>query len=218
MTAHDTKERILDAAEALFADQGFDATSLRAITAQAGVNLAAVNYHFGSKEILVERVLARRLEPLNSERLSLLDRVLDRPGGPTLEQVLECFYGPTLRMAAAEDTGSRRFMQMFGRTFTEPGGRLRELFAAQFREVASRFGEALHGCLPGLPRGELAWRMHFMVGALAHTVSSPHALRVIAPSLDVEPLDSDRVLDRLVQFAAAGLRAPALDRAGKEKR
>ena len=76
-----TKDRILDAAESLFMEHGFEATSLRSITAAAGVNLAAVNYHFGSKEELFQAVLTRRLDPMNQERVDLLDR-FERDAAP----------------------------------------------------------------------------------------------------------------------------------------
>src|SRR6476661_10749602 len=79
-----TKDRILDAAEALFMEHGFEATSLRALTAAAGVNLAAVNYHFGSKEELFQSVLTRRLDPMNQERIDLLEKVEREAGGRPL--------------------------------------------------------------------------------------------------------------------------------------
>jgi AcrR family transcriptional regulator len=210
----DTKKRILDAAERLFADQGFDATSLRSITAQASVNLAAVNYHFGSKEGLIRAVLSRRIEPLNSERLRLLDAL--EQGSPSraedVEEILRCFFGPALAMWANRRSGAARFMQMFGRTFTEPGPRLKELIAQQFAEVARRFGDALGRALPDLPREELAWRMHFMVGAMAHTVSNQRSVAMFCGGA-VPGADGEELLGRLVRFAAAGLRAPAHARA-----
>jgi len=206
----ETKDRILDAAERLFAEQGFDATSLRAITGEASVNVAAVNYHFGSKDALIEAVLARRLEPMNSERLRLLDECErgrdDDP--PSIEEILRCFFEPALRMHSDPDSGSARFIQIFGRTFTEPGDRLRELFVSQFRVVARRFKAALGRSVPDLSKQELSWRMHFMIGAMAHTMSNAEGLRLLDEGRPSRK-DVDEEVALLVRFAAAGLRAPA---------
>src|SRR5258705_11177243 len=92
-TRPDTKHRILDSAERLFAEYGFAGVSLRAIIADAKVNLAAIHYHYHSKEALFDAVILRRLEPINRERLELLD-ALERTGKPTLEQILEAFFAP----------------------------------------------------------------------------------------------------------------------------
>jgi len=116
----DTKERILDAAERLFAVTGFEATSLRNITAEADVNLAAVNYHFGSKEKLTEAVFSRRLEPMNRERIALLD-ALEAHGGPdsrNLEAIVEAFVGPPLRMSRDPERGGPAFMRLLGKRGT----------------------------------------------------------------------------------------------------
>ncbi len=210
MSAADTKTRILDAAERLFAEQGFDATSLRAITGEASVNLAAVNYHFGSKDALIEAVLARRLEPMNGERLRLLDECERRSGeGPApLEEILRCFFRPALLMNADPESGAARFIQIFGRTFTEPGDRLQEMFARQFRNVARRFKRAIARALPDLTKEELAWRMHFMIGAMAHTMSNVEGRRLLGDGeLDEKSVDAQ--VELLIRFAAAGLRAPA---------
>src|SRR5206468_11715977 len=96
-----TKARILDAAEALFMEHGFEATSLRAITAAASVNLAAVNYHFGSKEELFQAVLTRRLDPMNQERVDLLTRLESEatPHALPCEQILHAMFVPALRLA-----------------------------------------------------------------------------------------------------------------------
>src|SRR5215468_2668082 len=96
-----TKARILDAAEVLFMEHGFEATSLRAITAAAGVNLAAVNYHFGSKEELFQAVLTRRLDPMNQERVDLLTRLENEvaPRPLPCERILNAMFMPALKLA-----------------------------------------------------------------------------------------------------------------------
>ena len=112
-----TKTGILDSAEELFASRGPNATSLRQIIGKAKVNLAAIHYHFGSKESLLEAVLARRLVPLNAERLALLD-VYERAAGKRavpLPKVLEALVGPALRLSRDPGKGGERFMRLLGR-------------------------------------------------------------------------------------------------------
>ena len=168
-----TKERILDAAEALFSDQGFATTSLRSITAAAEVNLAAVNYHFGSKEQLIEEVFVRRLGPINRERLENRDRWERGAGeeGPTLEQIIEAFLGPPLRMGHEPERGGAVFVRLLGHTISQPDDRIREMFTRQFREVVPRFIAAFRRRIPDLPTAEIFWRFLFLIGSMAHTMA-----------------------------------------------
>lgn len=204
-----TKERILDAAERLFAERGFAATSLRAITAAAQVNLAAVNYHFHSKEALLQAVYARRIVPVNQERLKLLRAVVARAGRrpPPLEAVLEAFIAPALRLQ--DEMAERRaaFQRLMGRMFAEPDERLRSIFKDQFAEVGFSFYAALGKALPKLPPAELGWRLQFTIGAMAHTLLGARLLSPIAGERGAAP-DAEGTIRRLVSFVAAGLRGP----------
>ena len=198
----DTKTRILDSAERLFAEHGFAATSLRGITAEAGVNLAAVHYHFGSKEGLVEAVFARRVGPLNDERLRLLDEC--EADGGRLEDILRALLGPALRLT--REHSDDFVMRLLGRMFSEPGERVQAIFTEQFREVALRFTTALQAVVPELPAQEFFWRMHFMIGAMAHTMVDTHRIQFLSRGL-CDPTDVDGNIERLVTFTAAGFRA-----------
>jgi AcrR family transcriptional regulator len=202
-----TKERILDAAEELFAEEGFT-TSLRHITANAGVNLAAVNYHFGSKDGLIEQVFARRLEPLNRERLMLLDRIEVAAGdaAPPVEQVVEAFVGPPLR--ASLDPRAATFMRLFGHTLSDPDARILQMFTDQFETVLRRFSAALGRALPHLGREEIVWRLLFMVGAMAHTMALSDKLPDLTHGV-CDPSDPEATLRRLVPFVAGGMRVDA---------
>ena len=166
-----TKERILDTAERLFSEQGYAATSLRGIIAEAEVNLAAVHYHFHSKEALLEAVILRRSVPANQERLVLLDRCEQAAGDnpPPLEQVIEAFVAPTFRMARNPASGGMVFMRLLGRLHAE-GDVLSGILTSQFRDVLERFGAALRQALPDLPPGELFWRLNFAIGALGQAL------------------------------------------------
>ncbi len=118
----DTRSRILDAAESLFMEHGFDGTSMRLITGQAGVDLAAINCHFGSKELLFQEVFRRRLTDLNRRRISVLDALEAEAGGAPLKpsRIVEAFFGTALRMAADVEGGGHTFMRLLGRTYTDP--------------------------------------------------------------------------------------------------
>lgn len=203
----DTKERILDAAERLFAEHGFAGTSLRMITSTAGVNLAAVNYHFQSKEILMRAVYARRIAPINQRRLEMLGRCeAATPEGPLpLDAVIRAFVEPMLR--AREDSPGADFRRLLGRMYVEPGDSVRRFLIEQIRETAHRFKLAFHRALPGLPEVELLWRLHFAVGMLMHTMAGTYHLEVLFGD-QCDPSDTDALVERMVTFLAAGLRAP----------
>ena len=203
--AANTKDRILDAAEALFADQGFEATSLRQITAAADANLAAVNYHFGSKDGLFGAVFARRITPVNEARMELLDDLETRaaPAAPQLEDVLEIFLRPALRLARTPQ--GARFMRLAGRVYTEPGAHW-ERIAAQFDVVRDRFLAAFRGALRDLPEVDLFWRVHFMIGVMCHTLADNDRLPHLSGGL-CDSTDEDATLRQLVSFLSAGFRA-----------
>lgn len=204
----DTRERIMNVAEALFAEQGFANTSLRTITARARVNLAAVNYHFGSKEALIQAIFSRRLVPLNRERLGRLTVLEEAAGSPSLEAILEAFIGPTLKDPADSDPGEIRFMRLLGRTQAGASRPLREFVHTLYAEVLDRFSSAFGRALPELPRDELYWRVHFMMGVLSYTQAGTATMKLVS---DRDPPDAEEpaaLLGRLIPFLAAGLRAP----------
>ena len=209
----DARTRLLDAAERLFAERGFAAASLRAITAQAGVNLAAVNYYFRSKQALLEAVFARRLEWVNRQRLELLAaaEARARRRAPPLEDILEAFVGPAFRLRAELGAGAASFQRLMGRLLVEPGEDVQRMLKEQFAGVAARFHSALEKALPKLPPAELAARIHFMVGAVAHTMAGSNLMRVFfSDRYDLS--DAEATIRRLVTFLAAGLRAPLCGR------
>lgn len=206
--AVDTRDRLLDAAERLFAERGIVASSVRAITREAGVNLAAVSYHFGSKEGLVREVLDRRLGPLNRERLDRLESLEERhhPDPPAVEEILEAFLGPVVQVL--DDPGAPVFMRLLLRAFLEPSEELRRLVVGEFLPTAKRYEEALGRALPHLPRRSVIWRLHFTIGALAHTAGHAELVESVSdgccPASDPEELTRE-----LVRYAAAGFQAGA---------
>ncbi len=201
-----TKERILDAAEALFSEQGFEATSLRMITAAAGVNLAAVNYHFHSKDDLIRAVFARRIRPLNEKRLESLRSCLDAAGDGTvpLEGVIRAFVEPVLMLRRSPQGAA--VGRLFGRTYADPAGTARRAFFDLMKEIARPFTEAFRHALPELNQVDLLWKMHFSVGVMAHTLAGTDHLTVISGGL-CDLADVEGTLDRIVAYIAAGMRA-----------
>ena len=205
-----TKNRILDAAEALFMEHGFEATSLRAITAAAGVNLAAVNYHFGSKEELFQSVLTRRLDPMNQQRLDLLTR-LERDLAPQpvpCERILSAMFIPALALARDPERGGKDFLRLLGRAYADPAPFIRRFLSGQYAVMIGRFKAAFARALPQLPAKELSWRLHFIMGALSYTLAGTDALKLIAELTPAESGNDEMLLRRLAPFLLAGLQSP----------
>jgi len=205
-TTQGTKERILDTAEALFARHGFASTSVRTVTRQAEVNLASVSYHFGSKDALIRAVLARRIEPLNRERITRLDRV--ERDGVSLERVLSAFVAPALELSQDASRGGERFRELLGRSMAEPSDTLRDFIHSLYADVLGRYKAALAAVLPELPEIELDWRLHFLIGVLAYTLAGTDVMRLLADRRACDPRDPRAALDRMIPFLAAGFRAP----------
>jgi len=203
-----TRIRILDAAERLFAERGYHAASLRAITAEAGVNLAAVNYHFHSKDALLKAVLVRRMGPLNEERLSMLDRLEEAAAGGCvpLEKLVRAMVEPILRLGSGPREELESFRKLLGRMYSDPDHTQR-VFGAELENVIRRFGAALRRACPEIPPGVLAWRVHFIIGAMAHALVAGSMLRIISDGR-CDPADTDNALRQLIAFAIAGLAAP----------
>lgn len=207
----DTKDRILAAAEALFMEQGYAATSLRAITTKAKVNLAAVNYHFGSKEALIREVFDRRLGPLNQARLDYLARLEFEAGGRALtpEKVLEAMIAPVVQLSRDPLKRGAVFLRLLGRALSEPADTMKQVLPIHYRDVVLRFKDALARALPEVPEQELVWRMHFTFGAMAYAMAGNDALQLITTCEAEGADDAEAIIRRLVPFLAAGLKAPA---------
>src|SRR5712671_3828617 len=159
----DTRSRILDVAEELFGEQGLDRVSIRDITRMARVNLAAINYHFGSKEDLIAAVFERRVVPVNEARLGALDMVEKAAGkrSPKLEAILETFIRPALQCSLKAPKGGASFSKLFGRCLSEPSPEVEVLLKRQFEPLVERMDGALRRALPHLSRSDIYWRMKF---------------------------------------------------------
>jgi AcrR family transcriptional regulator len=219
---HETRTRILDAAEELFMQHGFESTSMRLLTAKAEANLAAVNYHFGSKDALIEAVFRRRLDPMNTGRIAELDRLekdaanraLSKEGASgalSPEAIIRAFIGASLRMIEDSKNGGRNFIRLLGRTYTDPQKHIRSLIGQLYAPAMERFKIAFERALPQMPRDELVWRIHFMFGTLAYTLAATDTVQLIAGCKPEDRYDARLLEARLTAFLQAGLLAPLHD-------
>jgi AcrR family transcriptional regulator len=206
----DTKKCILDTAEKLFARQGFYATSLRMLTRKAGVNLAAVNYHFGPKEELIKAVIERRILPLNKIRLERMHNIKDNAGAEgcpvDIRKILLAFFEPTFEFRKS-GRGAQDFISLIGRAFSDPRDTVRKLFLDIMEPVFQLFFELLCDALPSLPKNVVYLRLNFMLGAMAHSMNISQMCQLIPDGLNLK-VDSSTLVEQFIMFAATGLEAP----------
>ncbi len=203
-THFSTKERILAAAEDLFARYGFAGASLRQVTAAANVNLAAVNYHFGSKDNLVNEVFRRRLDELTAQRLKLL-AAAQSSEHITLEKILNAFVIPALHLTTDKSSGST-FMRVLARAYAEHDQTLRQFLSDNYGHVLKTFAQAIQEVMPKLDKQDLYWRLDFISGALTYAMSDFGVVK--RPESRTEEEHRQQAAAEFVRFAAAGLRAP----------
>ena len=195
-----TKQRILDSAEALFARHGFTGASLRQVTAAAKVNLAAVNYHFGSKENLVNEVFRRRLDTLNSDRQQALADVLADPAH-SVEDLLGAFVRPALAMAQDDHGGG--FVRVLARAYAEHNEQLRRFLHDNYSPTLKQFAAAFAKLLPHLDKQELYWRLDIVSGALTYAMAD---FGLIKRRGATPQQHRELAATHLIKFAASGLR------------
>ncbi|GLU41418.1 TetR/AcrR family transcriptional regulator [Pseudomonas sp. NBRC 100443] len=209
MAQSETVERILDAAEQLFAEKGFAETSLRLITSKAGVNLAAVNYHFGSKKALIQAVFSRFLGPFCASLEKELDRRQAKPDVPraSLEELLELLVVQAMAVKPRSGNDLSIFMRLLGLAFSQSQGHLRKYLEEVYGKVFRRYMQLVNEAAPRLPPIELFWRVHFMLGAAAFSMSGIKALRAMAENDFGVNTSIEQVMRLMVPFLAAGMRA-----------
>lgn len=204
----DTRKRLLEATEWLFIEGGYEAMSLRHITARAGANLAAVNYHFGSKEALVQELLSQRLDRLNRERLQLLSASEGlRPEGLDARAVLAMLFVPAFRLSHGSASGPA-FMRLLGRVYSDPSPFIQNYLQQHYRSISGRFFEAFARALPELPRGELGLRLHFALKALSGMLAGEDMQQLIASISKGQTINDAELLARLISLVSPILTAP----------
>lgn len=207
-----TRLRILDAAERLFADHGYDGVSLRQITAAADVKLALANYHYGSKAGLWAEVFSRRARILGARRLVLLRacRRQARPGPPTPEAVIDAFIRPYLEISQSGDPGWEAYSRLIAQAANSAGMPGAASIARSFDSVARRFLEALHRALPDHSEEQVVWSFHFMMGVMLHTFARTGRIDGLTDGR-YRSDDVERIVAHMIPFLAAGMRACRAD-------
>lgn len=200
-TAHfSTKDRILGAAEELFAQHGFAGTSLRQVTSKADVNIAAVNYHFGSKENLINEVFRRRMDDMSKARIAQLKSALANDPND-LHALLAAFVEPAL--ATIERSGA--FVRVLARAYVEKNDNLRQFLSENYGHVLREFAKAIAPCVPQLSKEQLYWRLDFTIGALTYTMADFGTVK--RREGVTETAHRERAAAELIRFAEAGLKA-----------
>jgi AcrR family transcriptional regulator len=209
MPVPDTKQRILDAAEVLFASGGYNGTSIRAISKKAGSFLSAVNYHFGSKEALLHAVLERRLTPLNETRTERLTKVIEfakkKGTSPRVRDVIEAFIEPTLEFRASPE--AKPFMAVMAQMHSAPGS-MKAFFFRLMRPVVTLFQRTLREALPDMKEDELKWKFQFMMGAMVHSMLiGIHAQKGINVDFLPPEIDTGQLTKMMISFLTAGMKS-----------
>jgi AcrR family transcriptional regulator len=207
--APSVRERILTVAERLFAEHGMAGVGLRAISAEAKVNLASIAYHFGSKDGLLEALFAQRATPIAEERLRLLASCAKGGKAPALEDILDAFLRPALVLGVQPRFGGPAFVKLRARLATEPETLSRKILAKAFDLSSRQFLDAMAGALPQLPRAEIEWRFHFMLGAMFYTMANTGRIQALTKGR-VDPGNVKRALHHMVPFLAAGFRSASV--------
>ena len=208
----DTKQKILEAAEVLFAKKGFDTVSLRNITETAGVNLAAVNYHYGSKEELIFAVLEDRILPLNVERVRRLKEAAETANGQPLpvEVIARSFVGPVLEAVHASSGTDSSLSLLIARFLGDQSDRMQELVLNQFPELAQTFVKEICFAIPHLSPSDALLRLLFSEGSMTHALLYHHRLHLLVDD-GFETPNIEQLEEKLVPFVVEGLRGPLPD-------
>lgn len=204
--AEDTRRTILDAAEKLFSQAGYNGVPMRAIAADAGVPQGLLHYHFGTKEGLYEAVFARRVEPLVERRLTLLRQCLAKSQKrcPDLEGVMEAFFRPLLELGREE--AGVHYSRLIAQVVNATDPLSRNLTRRYFDGMATEYIAALRQALPGLSEADAAWGYFFIMGAGIVSIARSGRIEDLSKGV-CRSDDLDAILVRVVPYCAAGLRA-----------
>jgi len=196
------------AAQRLFAEKGFEAVSLRKITTEALANVAAVNYHFGSKEALIDSVIVQHMLPVMRERMRLLDEAERKfkIGVVPVEVILDAFMRPFLTVMQESGESRELFCKFMGRCMSERGDKIPVQALRIAQRVVKRITAMLSDTLPDVEPEVLSWRLHFCFGVMAHTLMHEDTLKTVSKGLCGDP-DFETTLQRMIDYCKGGLKA-----------
>jgi len=207
-----TKDKILNEAEKLFAEQGFAETSLRMITAKADVNLASVNYHFGSKKTLIQAVFERFMDRITHDISIEMDRLNDKDLPLDVSDVLQTLKQPIKNLDKLRPDGAEVFMNLLGRSYAETQGHIRRFAMDKYSHVFNRFVGFLQISSPHCEPSEMFWRLHFMLGSFIFSLAGHRALQEIAESDFQQSVSIDQIIDKLIPFMSAAFSHNVVER------
>ncbi len=210
MELSDTQIKIIEAAELEFAERGYRGASIREITRRAGVNVAAVNYHFGNKEVLFKEMVRYRLDPINRLRIDLLETALAENGGEPLplERIVDFITRPLLTRLINESDNDFRFMRALGKSLSEERSFMRDLLRDMLKEIMTKFSQAISDSLGNPEFPKTVYGMHFLSCALGGAMMQHTRLQFISDG-KINLNDIDELVDHLVAFLTAGLKGLA---------
>lgn len=201
-----TREKLLDVAEEMFAKEGFDDVTLRALTTEAGVNIAAVNYHFRGKQGLIDAVVLRHIEPINKQRRLNLEKLKETEGALTVSQILNALFAPFVEHVMRSDRCCLLLMKFMARICDAHNPRIPTTALTEMKSLLSDYVTALTTCLPHTPEADVWKRVHFTYGVFVTTMMHNEMLTEMAGDR-VGTLDVKELLDEIVEFCAAGFTA-----------
>ena len=201
-----TKERILETTERLLAEHGFETVTLRDITGVAEVNVAAVNYHFGSKEKLFEEIQCRYIAPVNRERLCMLESVTQSGRVASVREILEAFMRPLLTVVKRSEMSERLFFKLMGRCIADGPSGMPDAMLPEFKRVAEAYTQALMAAIPGMCAEMVLWRLHYTFGVMAQTLLHGELLIKLTHGVCGEP-DVEVQFQNMIEFCEAGFLA-----------
>lgn len=213
-SAPSVRQRLIAAAERLFAERSWEAVSVRSIVAAANVNLAALNYHFGSKQGLLREIFAGRAKPIVQERMQLLEEIRNRGGVPSLEELLEAFLRPALSIE--EHRGGSTFVKLRARLGAAPDAVSRKILRDTFDESSRCFLAEIERALPEISPQDVAWRFHFMFGTMVYTMANVGRIESITDG-QCNTSSVESAMRHLIPFLSAGFRCAPL-KAGRRTR
>ena len=206
----DTKNKILDTAEILFAEHGFSGTSLRIITSVAQVNLAAVNYHFGSKKILIQAVIDRYFNTFTEQLEKEFASYKDEEKVLTTQSLLESVANHVIYLNEIRPDGAATFMRLLGRAYTESQGHLKAFLTEKYGYLLTQFTALVHLANPTLDNREIFWRLHFMLGTFVFALAGHQALSEIAEADFKETVDTKGIVRHMIPFLSAAMQPTPL--------
>ena len=200
-----TRQRILKAAGKIFAHGGFRAMTLRQVTQEAGVNLAAVNYHFGSKTNLMRELIHERFEPINQERLDRLAKLVEQhaPSPIPLEAIFDALFRPLFAGLESSHVSDTTLVQIIARMLTEPADFMSHMHKEFFAELSKRFMGEIHRTCPELTKEQLQYRFFLSISTMIGSIAGEVRLEIISGSKLTSTI-LDRVLAELTAYVVAG--------------